>query len=54
MKFDIIEPSDEDLEPMFTDPPLKPHGDIPIDDNGQLIEQPVAKSFEECLQDLEE
>lgn len=51
----IIEPPvDDDLVPAFKDPPLKPHGDVKLDEKGHIIEQDVAKSFEDCLADIEE
>ena len=37
----------------FKDPPLCPHGDVPIDKNGRVVQQDVAKDFNECLDDYE-
>lgn len=51
----IIEPPiDEDMIPTFSDPPLKPHGDVQLDEKGHIIEQDVAKTFDEALAALEE
>lgn len=52
---EIIEPPiEEDLIPTFKDPPLKPQGDVKLDKKGHIIEENVAKSFDECLSELEE
>lgn len=52
---EIIEPPvEEDLIPTFKDPPLQPHGDVELDEKGHIIEQDIAKSFDDCLAELEE
>lgn len=54
-KKEIIEPPvEEELIPTYKDPPLKPHGDVKLDEKGHIIEEDVAKSFEDALADLEE
>lgn len=51
----IIEPPvEEDLIPTYKDPPLRPHGDVKLDEKGHIVEEDIAKSFEECLADIEE
>ena len=54
-KKEIIEPPvEEEFIPTYKDPPLKPHGDVKLDEKGHIIEEDVAKSFEDALADLEE
>lgn len=54
-KQQIIEPPvDESLIPVFTDPPLTPHGDLRIDEKGHLVEEPVAKTFKDVLAEMQE
>lgn len=51
----IIEPPvDEALIPIFKDPPLKPHGDVKLDEKGHIVEENVAKTFDEALAEIEE
>ena len=52
---EIIEPPiEEDLIPTYKDPPLTPHGDMKLDEKGHIIEEDVAKTFEEALAEIEE
>ena len=52
----IIEPPVEDeFIPTFSDPPLTPHGDVPLDEKGHLVPQDnIAKTFLERLGEIEE
>lgn len=52
----IIEPPVEDeFIPTFSDPPLTPRGDMPLDEKGHLVpEDNIAKSFLERLGEIEE
>ena len=52
-KKEIIEPPvEEELIPTYKDPPLKPHGDVKLDEKGHIIETDIAKSFDDCLAEL--
>lgn len=52
----IIEPPVEDeFVPTFSDPPLTPRGDMPLDEKGHLApERTIAKTFLERLGEIEE
>lgn len=50
----IMPPVDDDFIPTFKDPPLMPGGDVKLDEKGHIIEEPIAKTFQDVLAEQKE